>query len=116
MLTAQSIARAKPGDILTDSRHRGLRLVISATTKAWTYRYRIGDKLKQITLGHYPAMNIVAAQTEWGKRVQGRREGKDPAAEVRIAKKAADEAAKPAVTVCDIVNAYLQGHIEQKRS
>src|SRR6478735_3030357 len=103
MLTAQSIARAKPGDILTDSRHRGLRLVISATTKAWTYRYRIGDRLKQVTLGHYPAMNIVAAQTEWGRRVQGRREGEDPASAIRSAKQAADEAAKPAIRVSDII-------------
>ena len=116
MLTAQRIARAKSGDVLTDSRHRGLRLVISAKTKAWTYRYRIGDKLKQVTLGHYPAMDITAATTEWGRRVQGRRDGRDPAAEIKLARKTADEAAKPAVTVRDIVSTYLREHIERRRS
>src|ERR1700741_4727551 len=108
MLTAQSIARAKPGDVLTALSCRGLRLVIGETTKTWQYRYRIGDKLKQVTLGHYPAMDVTAARAEWGRRVQGRREGKDPAAEVRIAKRTADEAAKPGVTVRDIVSTYLK--------
>ncbi len=116
MITAQLIAKAKPGDVLSDPRHRGLRLVIGEKKKTWQYRYRVGEKLKQVVLGHFPALDIVAAQIAWGKAVQGRHDGNDPAMQRKAAKKAADEAARPAVRVCDIVKAYMTEHVERKRT
>ena len=117
MITAQLIAKAKPGDTLVEEQSPGLRLVVGSSKKSWRYRYRVGASLKQTVLGHYPAMDIPSARLAWGKAAQDKRErGADPARERKIAKQAAIEAAKPGVRVRDIISAYLDEHVDKNRS
>src|SRR5262245_6291656 len=113
MITAQVIAKAKPGDVLPDPAHRGLRLVVGGTKTRWQSRYREGAQLKQTVLGHFPAMSILDAQLAWGDAARDRREGTDPAQAVKVARKALVDANKPVVRVKDIVQAYLTEHVEK---
>lgn len=65
-LTATQVRNAKPhpdGKPNKLSDGRGIRLVITATSKTWTYRYkRPNSKETTVTLGHYPEMSLQDAR------------------------------------------------------
>ncbi|MCP4996414.1 MAG: integrase arm-type DNA-binding domain-containing protein [Gammaproteobacteria bacterium] len=62
-LTALQVKNHKSG-VLSDAHpYKGLRLRANKNgTKTWMYRYRSGDKLKQIKLGTYPGMELAEAR------------------------------------------------------
>jgi hypothetical protein len=101
----------------------GLRLEASQTTKAWTYRYRspVDQKLKQIKLGHWPAMSIGEAIAAWEAARGQRAAGTDLVATKRAAKTAeriaaARPGAKGGFTVRMLVDDYLSGHVDKRRT
>jgi integrase len=62
-----------------DSSFPGLSLRVSCGgRKAWTYHYRIGGKLKRLTIDSYPALSVSAAHDAWRKARDEVRSGRDP--------------------------------------
>jgi integrase len=48
--------------------HEGLRVKANKNgSKSWYYRYRVGSKLRQVTLGSYPSMDLGEAREEYRK-------------------------------------------------
>lgn len=113
MFDARAAKLLAPGEHLTIAGCPGLRLVASATYRTWTYRYKAGDLMKQVRLGHWPAMPVQAAVVAW----QGLREGKASGADPQAGRKAQREAVKPATsyTVRDLVADFIAGHLVSSR-
>jgi integrase len=83
-LTAASIDRIKPpasGQAeYFDKGYPGLALRVSyAGGKSFVYFYRIGGKLRRMTIGTYPAIPLAKARDEWRKARQDVATGRDPA-------------------------------------
>jgi len=77
----------------------GLRMVVSATCRSWSYRFRDGrNKLKQTKLGEWPGMSLAGAVTAW----EGARQQKALPAKVTH-------------TVKEIVDAYCVEHLQVRR-
>ena len=84
VLTAASIDRLKPpasGQIEHfDKGFPGLALRISyGGGKSFVYFYRIGGKLRRMTLGTYPAISLAEAREAWRSARQDVAAGRDPA-------------------------------------
>src|SRR5690242_17250703 len=64
MLTAEAVRKLKPGvDRLEVADRGGLYLVIQKSgVKSWAYRGRINGKPVKLTLGQYPALDLIAAR------------------------------------------------------
>lgn len=46
--------------------HEGLRVETNKSgAKSWYYRYRVGNKLRQVTIGSYPSMDLAEARDEY---------------------------------------------------
>lgn len=114
MFDARAAKLLAPGEHLTIPGCLGLRLVASAQFRTWTYRYKVAGLMKQVRLGHWPAMPVQAAVAAW----QGLREGKLSGADPQAERKAKLEAAKPstAYTVRELVTDYIDGHLTESRS
>ena len=116
---ARAAKLLKPGEHLAVDGCPGLRLLASATRRTWTYRYRApsDNKLKQLALGHWPAMPVQAAAAEWDRLRGQRAAGTDPGQAKRDAKAAAlgGRADPEKYTVRDVVNEYITAHLEQQR-
>ena len=57
----------QPGEYMLITDCPGLRLVASATRKTWTYRFQAVQtkQMKQVAIGHWPAMPVSAAMAQW---------------------------------------------------
>jgi len=65
----------------------GLRLVASATRKSWAYRYKDhAGRMKQVSLGQWPAVSAQAAVAAWQALRDGKARGDDPATQRRAAR------------------------------
>jgi integrase len=73
------------GEHMTFDQAPGLRLVATATRRTWTYRYRspADGAMRQIRIGHWPAMSAPAAWAAWEGLRAARDAGQDPAAAKR---------------------------------
>jgi integrase len=84
-LTVAAVARIKPprqGQAEHfDQGFPGLALRVSyGGQKAWTFFYRLhGGKLKRLTLGHYPAMDLAQARNAWRSAREVVGKGENPA-------------------------------------
>ena len=83
-LTAASVQRIKPpphGQIdHFDKGYPGLALRVSyGGGKSWVFFYRIGGRLRRLTLGTYPAFNLADAREAWREARQDVALGRDPA-------------------------------------
>ncbi|MGB3433707.1 integrase arm-type DNA-binding domain-containing protein, partial [Achromobacter sp.] len=78
---ARAAKLLQPGEHLMVDGCPGLRLVASASRKTWTYRYKAVDsgRMKQVALGHWPAVPAAAAAAAWQARREERAAGVDPA-------------------------------------
>lgn len=104
----------KPGDTLLVNGCPGLRLVASQSRKTWTYRYKdLNGKLKQISLGQWPAMGLADAITSWNQTKDQKAGGIDP---VAARKQAGNSKATPssANTVHGLLELFA-GHLESQR-
>lgn len=119
---ARAAKALKPGDVLAFREHPGLRLVVSATRKSWTYRYAQPDtgKQKQLALGLWPALGFGEAVAVWEKargiRSKGVDVGGEKRAEVKATKvKAAAAKNREQQTCAFVVERYLEEKVEANR-
>jgi integrase len=101
------------GDHLTVDGAPGLRLVATASRRTWTYRYRspVDGRMRQIRLGHWPAMSLPAALAAWERVATLRAAGQDPAQDAREKKRATlAEARATAYTVRKACAEYLDAY------
>lgn len=123
---ARAIKALQPGEHLTSPEHPGLRIEAREQYRTWTYRYRspVDGKVRQAKIGHWPAMSVHAAITEWERMREAREDGADPTlaakqereqakAEVQRDKAAA---ARQAYTVAKVADDYYQGHVRLARA
>lgn len=102
-----------PGEHLLVDGCQGLRLVATESTRTWVYRYKVGDKMKQARLGHWPAVPVQAAAAQWQAMRDAREAGQDPKAMVR--RKVAQPKPTPsAYTVRALVDDYITGHLPNR--
>ncbi len=110
------------GDVLAFRSYPGLRLVVAATRKTWTYRYAQPEtgKQRQLALGLWPAIGFGEAVAAWekarGSRSKGVDVGGEKRAEVR-ATKAKVQALKnrEKQTCAFVVERYLAEMVEVNR-
>lgn len=116
MFDARAAKALAAGDHLTFAEAPGLRLVASATVRAWIYRYRspVDGRMRQVRLGRWPAMGWPAALGAW-ERVRAERDaGADPAAQRRAQRvEAAAKDASRAYTVRKACDDYLAAYARQ---
>jgi integrase len=107
----------QPGQHLMVDGCPGLRLRASETRRTWTYRYKspVDDKMRQVLIGHWPAMSLAAAVVAWEGLRERRDAGVDPAAAKREVRAAAKPKASDTYTVRDLCDDYLDGHVDQHR-
>ncbi len=111
---ARAAKQLQPGKHIVVDGCPGLRLVASASAKAWTYRYKsqTDGRMRQIKLGAWPAMPVAAAIAKWQDIKTQRDAGADPAAQ----KKATRLAKSTSVyTVGRAVADYVDGHLKINR-
>jgi integrase len=61
---------------------RGLSIRCTpAGLKTWTFAYKLGGKMRRITLGEYPALGLTEARQKADERRKQRNDGTDPRAE-----------------------------------
>jgi len=84
----------RPGEHIVFEEHPGLRLQATGAGKAWTYRYRVGPKTRQLKIGAWPAMGVSVAVEAWERLRSERANGIDPGVMQRAAKQQAANAAK----------------------
>lgn len=88
---ARAAKALKAGDHITIDGAPGLRLEATATRRTWTYRYKspVDGRMRQVRLGHWPAMAPAAALVAWQQARDTRAAGVDPAERKRAARQAA---------------------------
>jgi integrase len=82
-LTDAAVKRLKPpssGQVdIFDQGYPGLALRVSyGGGKSWVYFYRVGGKLRRMTLGCYPAMLLAKAREDWRAAREDVQKGRDP--------------------------------------
>ncbi len=83
-LSDLAIKRMKPpakGQVdMFDMGYPGFALRLSyGGAKSWVYFYRMGDRQRRLTLGHYPSTSLSEAREKWRKAKEDLDLGKDPA-------------------------------------
>ena len=108
---ARAAKLAQPGSHIIVVGCPGLRLEVSATRRAWTYRYRhpVTGKLKQIKIGLWPHMSIGEAAAEW----ESLRSRRDAGEELTRTKPTPEPVA--AYTLGDMVRDYHTGYLVKHR-
>lgn len=114
---ARAAKALQAGQHLTFEGTPGLRLVATTSRRTWTYRYKspVTGGMKQVRLGHWPAMSAAAALLAWEVARKDRDAGQDPAADRRVARAQAEAEQKRAqalrrtgvYTVRRLCDAYL---------
>ncbi len=123
---ARAAKLLKPKEHFTIDGYPGLRLAATSTLRTWTYRYKspVDGKMRQVKIGHWPAMSLPAAIVAWENLRNQRESGVDVAAEKRVerAEVAKQAEVKKTVlkgdvrTVRQVCAYYYEGHIKQHRN
>jgi integrase len=104
----------QPGNHIVVDGCPGLRLEANGQRKTWTYRYKspVDGRMRQMRIGHWPAMGLPGALVKWQGLKDRRDAGDDPALE----RKGQIRARRRAVyTVNDLVDDYVTGHLQVAR-
>lgn len=118
---ARAARQLRPGEHMIVEGCPGLRLVAAATRATWTYRYKspVDGRMRQIALGHWPAMGLPAAAGAWSAARARRDAGEELAQQRRDARRDAAMSARQrgagTYTVGALAADYLAGHIRQRR-
>lgn len=80
MFDARQAKLLQPGEHLTIDGCPGLRLEATQKHRTWTYRYKspTGGAMRQMKLGHWPAMSLASAMKDWETNRHIRDSGTDP--------------------------------------
>ena len=116
---ARKAKALKAGEHIIVDEAPGLRLVASNTRKTWTYRYKNDEgRMKQVAMGHWPAMSYAAALGKWDELRQQRSSGQDLATEKKLAiAKVRSTRSREAdqYLVAHLLDEYLEGHVKRNR-
>lgn len=118
---ARRAKQLAPGEHIIVDAAPGLRLVVSATRKTWTYRFKspLDGRMRQLAIGQWPALSYAAALGAWDDLRQQRDAGSDPALAKKAAaaktQAAAQQARAGVYTVARLVDDYLVGHVDRHR-
>lgn len=116
---ARAAKLLKPGEHLVVDGCPGLRLEASATRRTWTYRYKaVGTgRMKQVALGHWPAVSVQAAAAAWQTAREQRAAGQDPVQSRRTARvQASGKAVRAdAYTVRQVVQDLINGPLQERK-
>jgi integrase len=92
-LTVKTIENAKPGNSrreVPDGALPGLYLIVQATgARSWALRYRVGGRPRKLTLGAFPAVDLVGARERARAAMRAVAEGRDPGDEKKAARRKA---------------------------
>lgn len=121
VLTAASVERLKhqPGRRieLPDAVLPGLYLVIQPSgQKGWAVRYRYGGKPRKVTIGPYPAFDLVAARAHGRQMLQVVSLGRDPGAEKIEEKRRARESDADQDLVSGALDSFVKRHVRPNTS
>lgn len=112
----------EPGEHIIVDHAPGLRLVATATRRTWTYRYKspVDGAMRQIAMGQWPEMSYPSALAVWEQLKRRRDAGEDLAREKRraaaVAQARSDVRGRDGIyTVRQLIEDYLQGHVERHR-
>jgi integrase len=111
-LTQRVVEAAEPGQCISDSGVRGFRLMVSPSgTKRFVAAYRVGSKGKSSkkALGFYPTLTVEQARELAKEVLRLARSRVDPHQPDKDAREAED-AAKRAPTLADLVTVYLDDY------
>lgn len=111
MFDARAAKALAAGNHLTVPGAPGLRLVATSALRTWTYRYKSPEdgRMRQLRLGHWPAMGLPAALAAWERARAERSAGADLAADKRRrAAAAAGQAREVRYTVRRACDEYLE--------
>lgn len=117
---ARAAKLLKSGEHLTYEGCPGLRLEATDTRRTWTYRYKspITSGMKQVRIGHWPAVSAARAEADWERLREFRDVGRCPATERREERARAAAAPKieaRAYLVRDLVHDYIEEHLKPHR-
>jgi integrase len=119
-LTALAVKNHRSGFLADSHPYQGLRLRANVNgTKTWMYRYRLGEKLKQIKLGTWPGMDLAEAREVFLKQRKFREANQDPRliaarAKAKMQESVAEENSRP-YTFGAMVEDYLTERVEKDR-
>ena len=111
--SARDAKALTPGAHLIVPGAPGLRLVATTKLRAWVYRYKspTDGRMRQVRLGHWPAMGLPAALAAWERLRAARDAGADPAADKRAARaEASARSTATAYTVRRACDDWLAQH------
>lgn len=116
---ARAAKLLQPGQHLVVPDCPGLRLVATASFKTWTYRYKAPgtERMKQVSIGRWPAMPAHEAGTAWQLLRDQRGAGVDPG-QAKRARRAeiSGKATRPdAYTVSQVVQDLIDGPLAQRK-
>ena len=114
VLTVQAIERLKPDAArrleIPDATLPGLYFIIQPSgAKSWAVRYRHGGRTRKLTLGAYPALDLVKARTEGRAALQSVSLGQDPIAERKVA--------APLPTrdlIGSVIDSFIERHVKPR--
>lgn len=109
--TARGAKALQAGGHLIVAEAPGLRMVATASTRTWVYRYKspTDGRMRQVRLGRWPGMGLPQAMLAWERARAERQAGTDVAAQRRQARRAAAQQATGAVyTVRRMADDWLQ--------
>lgn len=108
---ARAAKLAKPGEHIIVVGCPGLRLEVSATRRAWTYRYShpVTGLMKQIKIGLWPHMSIGEAAAEW-EILRSRRDAGE-----ELTRTKPTPAPEKAYALGDMVRDYHAGYLLKHR-
>jgi integrase len=110
-LTPRGITKLQPATApyyVTDTVRRGLQLRVALDgSKSWSYRYRIGRRLRRLTLGDTKTLDLAEARQRAKAAAKQVSNGIDPA-QVKAEQRTAD-------TFEDLANEYIAKHAKTKK-
>lgn len=115
---ARAAKLLQPGDHLVVDGCPGLRLVATATRRTWTYRYKAvaTERMKQVSIGHWPAMPVQAAAAAWQALRDQRAAGEDPGKAKRTRRAEATGTRADDYTVRQVAQDLIDGPLARRKS
>lgn len=116
---ARKAKALKDGEALAVDGCPGLRLLAQSTKRTWVYRYRspLSNKLRQVTIGTWPAMPPIEAASRWQELRAQRDSGVDVAEERKQTRSLAKSLTGPSrsYTLGDMVEDYAERYLKVSR-
>lgn len=114
---ARAAKLLQPGEHMVIDGCPGLRLVATATRKSWTYRYKevATGRMKQVSIGQWPAMAVQVAAAEWSALRGQRAGGVDPVAQRKAERVVKRDQEHGPYTVQKLVDDFIGGRLVESR-